>query len=58
MAVAIDSVEKKGDDEKWDMPKSPGAGYGLTDDFDPAKYDFYNPTIYSARGAVPGPLTE
>lgn len=58
MAVAFDSVEEKGYDEEWESPQSPRADYGLTDDFDPTKYNFYNPITYNAKAAGSGPLAE
>lgn len=35
--------------EEAEGPRSPAADYGLRDDFDPSKYDFYNPASRNAR---------
>ena len=58
MAVTSDPERPRGRIEELDSPQSPGADYGLKNDFDPAKYDFYNPISHKARQAFAGRLEQ
>ena len=58
MAVTSDIEWPRDRVEELDSPQSPGADYGLRNDFDPAKYDFYNPILHKARQASAGRLEE
>ena len=51
MAADANVERMKGNVEEFDSLQSPGADYGLQDDFDPTKYDFYNPISHKARKA-------
>ncbi len=53
MTPSFDTGAQNDHNEGWNMPQSPGADYGLSDGFDPAIYDFYNPISHNVRRAVP-----
>ena len=58
MAMTLDTERPRRNIEELNSSQSPGADYGLKDDYDPAKYEFYNPGSRKARQALAVRLEE